>query len=266
MDGSEGYDTAARLCESDTRLTTQGAAMNGVAMPKTRMNLRRTFLLTVLLLMPGLRATSQPVPITILVDEHGEIPCDDTLGRIDVFFSELRNNPTNSGLVVISGMPENKHRILFRQTIIQHQIQWRQFDASRIRFLRSRSEETKVQFWRIPPGADTPDIKDLDMSYTIPRTVQPFLMGEETKLGDQICPEVDDGEIFAKFLKENPSARGNIVVRDNSPGQARGKASAFVRRFSRKYGISPVRLRSFAAKLMYPPNHDEAVIEYWYLP
>lgn len=230
------------------------------------MNLPRICLLTLLLLTPGLGATSQAVPEAILVDEHGEIPCDDTLSRIDVFFSELRNNPIDSGLVVISGIPENKHRILFRQTIIEHQIKWRQFDAARISFLRSKSEETRVQFWRIPPGANAPAIKDVDISYTIPETVKPFLMGDETKFGDQICPEVDDGKIFAKFLNENRTARGNIVVRDNSARRARHRSSAIVRKFSQKYGIPASRLRTFTAKLQKPSNHDEAVVEYWYLP
>ena len=202
----------------------------------------------------------------ILVDEHGEIPCDDTLGRIDSFFSELRNNPNDLGFVVISSTPENKHRVLFRQAIVQHQIKWRQFDATRIRFLRSKGAETRVQFWRIPPGANAPDIEDVDLSYTIPENVKPFLMGEETKFGDQICPEVDDDEIFAKFLKENRTARGNLVVRDYSSKRARRTAAGVLRTFKQKYGIPASRLRTFTANFTLSSIHYEAVIEYWYLP
>jgi len=92
------------------------------------------------------------------------------------------------------------------------------------------------------------------------------MMGEETKMGDQICPVVDDGEIFAKFLKENSGARGNIVIRDNSLTRARRKAARTKLDFESKYGISGSRLRTFTAKLTRPSNHDEAILEYWYLP
>ena len=230
------------------------------------MNLSRVYLIAILLMVFAVCANGQETSNAVLVDEHGEIACDDTLGRIDGFFSELRNNPGDSGLVVISGMPENKHRIVFRQTIIEHQIKWRQFDPARIRFLRSKSQETKVQFWRIPPGATTPNIKDVDMSYKIPETVKQFLMGYETKMGDQICPEVDDGEIVAKFMKENPTARVNIVVRNDSPKRARRMASAIIRAFNQKYSIPVFRLRTFTAKFTRPSKDDGIIVEYWYLP
>lgn len=203
----------------------------------------------------------------VLVDDHGSIACDDTLGRIDGFFSELNRFPDNSGLIVLSAPQEEKSWLIFRQTIIEHQTKWRSFDARRFRLIRAISNvELKVQFWRIPPGADTPLIANVDMSYDIPRNVRPFMMGDETKMGDQICPEIDDQEIFARFLKENLAARGNIVIRDNSLAQARRRAARMKRTFESKYGIPSSRLRTFTGKLTQPSNHDEPIVEYWYLP
>jgi hypothetical protein len=92
------------------------------------------------------------------------------------------------------------------------------------------------------------------------------MMGDETKMGDQICPEVDDGEIFARFLRENATARGNIVIRDTSLARARRKAGRMKRKFGSRYGISGSRLRTFTGKLMWPSSHDEPIVEYWYLP
>jgi hypothetical protein len=212
-------------------------------------------------------AVGQETPKPTLIDDHEAIPCDETLGRIDAFFSELSRFPDNSGLIVLSAPPAAKSWLIFRQTIIEHQANWRSFDSSRFQIIRARSQrELRVQFWRIPPGTNSPSILDVDMSYDIPKTVPPFLMGDETRMGDQICPEVNDGEIFAKFLKENRGARGNIVIRDNSPTRGRQKAARMKRNFELKYGIAASRLRTFTAKLTRPSNHDEAIVEYWYLP
>jgi hypothetical protein len=60
----------------------------------------------------------QERPSAILIDEHGEISCDDTLGRIDIFFSELQRAPSSTGLIVISNTPENKARGVWRQAVI----------------------------------------------------------------------------------------------------------------------------------------------------
>jgi hypothetical protein len=92
------------------------------------------------------------------------------------------------------------------------------------------------------------------------------MMGDETKFGDQICPEVHDAEIFGKFLQENVGARGNIVIRDTSPTRARRKAERTKKQFESQYGIPASRLRIFTARLTRPSNHDEAIVEYWYLP
>lgn len=234
---------------------------------RSRADLVRSFgLAIVLVLSLAVLGRGQEPLKAILSDEHSEIPCDDTLSRIDSFLAELRENPEDTGLVVLSGAPENKHRIVFRQMVVQRHMKWRQFDLSRIRFLRARSVETTVQFWRIPLGADDPKINEVDMSLTIPKNVKPFLMGYQTKIGDQICPEIDDAEIFASFLKANRSARGNIVIRERSTTHARQKAASILRQFERKYGISAVRLRTFTAVHTYSSDHDEFIVEYWYLP
>jgi hypothetical protein len=213
------------------------------------------------------RVFGQGAPEPILIDEHGEIPCDDTLSRIDIFFSELSRFPDSSGLVVLSAPLEDKARLIFRQTIIEYQTKWRSFDSSRFQIIRARANEgLTVQFWRIPPGSDAPLIADVDMSFAVPKTIRPFMMGYETKMGDQICPEVDDGEIFARFLGENRTARGHIVIRDNSFARARRSAARAKRKFESKYGISGSRLRTFTGKLMWPASHDEPIVEYWYLP
>jgi hypothetical protein len=78
-----------------------------------------------------LRRYGQETSNAVLVDSMARLRVDDTLGKnMMVFFSELRNE---SGRFRLGGnirMPENKHRIVFRQTIIETQIKWRQFDPA----------------------------------------------------------------------------------------------------------------------------------------
>jgi hypothetical protein len=147
------------------------------------------------------------------------------------------------------------------------QTKWRGFDASRFRIVRANSAEVlSVQFWRIPSGANEPEVKGLDLSYILPNGIKPFIVGYETKFGDQICPEIQDARIFANFLKENRNSRANIVVRGSSKRKAERQAARIVNTFQTKYGIRRFRLRTFIRPLQMPPNHDEDIVEYWYLP
>lgn len=210
---------------------------------------------------------AQDKPVAILVDEFEVLSCDHMLGRLDTYFQEMRNEPESTGVIVTFGPASRKHRIAFQQSVFEKQAKWRQLDVGRFQFLRANSEDKIFsQFWRVPPGASPPDIPGLDLSRTIPSNLKPFMMGEDTKMGDQTCPELDDAETFAMFLKANPTARGNLVVRDFTLKRAQLKAPNTVRRFSSKYGIPRDRLRVFAAKYEWPPNIDEPVVEYWYLP
>jgi hypothetical protein len=221
---------------------------------------------TLLLGSLAVASSAQESPKAILTDEYETLTCEMTISTIDSFFSELSRHSGATGLVVLTSPPEQKHRAAFRQAIIEYQTKWRQFDGARFRFLRAKSNgEPKVQFWLIPSGAQPPDVPNVDMSYALPRSLKPFLLGLATKFGSVACPNVNEAKIFAMFLKGNPSARGNIVVRDKSLGQARTKARIFVSRFQQRYGIRANRLRTFPARLIQPSNVDEAIVEYWYL-
>ena len=201
-----------------------------------------------------------------LVDEHPQLACDDSLARLDAYYEELRNKPSATGLVVISAKPELKHLVAFREgLIVGHGIS-RSFPSDRIEIVRAVSDdELKVQFWIVPPGAERPEVSRVDMSYSLPSSMKPFRLGVEYVYGDQICPEVSDFAIFAKFLKDNPSARGNLVVRERTLRQAEAEGRRLLRQFERDHGISRERLRVFPTT----PRADDynvPLVEYWFLP
>jgi len=151
--------------------------------------------------------------------------------------------------------------------MIKAHLAWRNWNQEAPAYARADKEgEELVQLWLLPPGASMPEIDRRIESFPIYESVrEPFMMGYETNIGG-ICPEIDDQRIFAGFLKANPSARGNIVIRNNSETNRQRRAAKILKKFTITYGISRKRLHIFYAKLQRPSSYDEPIVEYWYLP
>ncbi len=235
------------------------------------MNLPRIYLIAILLLLFGVGSRGQEPPKAVLVDEHGQLPCDDSLGRLDVWYAEISNHSGSIGLAVISGAREEKHLIAFRHSLMETNARFRgASEQLKLKYVRAVSRgPLMVQLWRIPAGASEPRIENVDNTYTLPNDIRPFLLGKEYPdyLGDNICPgEPADQRIFASFLKENPSSRGNIVVRERTLAKARAKGARLLRTFKLEYGIPSSRLRIFPRKRSIPSDNFEPIVEYWYLP
>lgn len=97
-----------------------------------------------------------PRPEATLVDEFGAMPNDDIRGRLDTFFSELSNNPSNQGYIINYGTPA---QIAARERLIANHIRFRGQDASRITIVNGGASPDGVpttKLYRVPPGADNP--------------------------------------------------------------------------------------------------------------
>ena len=232
------------------------------------MNLSRICFLAILVLTLDLHADSQAQQTAILVDEYSySPPCDDFLGRLDAYLGELRNHPDWTGVVVLRNTPAKRHLSAILQATIESWLDFREFDRRRIEYVRADGNEHLRQFWRRPPGARNPSVEHVIPGFQMSEAItKPFLLIEDERYGPHICPEIDEFEVFAGFLRDNPTARANIVVRDDSPSVARRKAARIVRKLEKDHGIQPKRIRSFIARIERPSNHDEAIVEYWYLP
>ncbi|MBA2379998.1 MAG: hypothetical protein H0V76_10550 [Blastocatellia bacterium] len=107
---------------------------------------------------PATASDSGPVddvPQPILVDEFGALQNDDIRARLDQFFIELQNNPTNQGYVINYG---TNAQITARERLITNHITLRRFDRSRITLVRGGDAGIGVntRLYRVPPGADNP--------------------------------------------------------------------------------------------------------------
>ena len=208
---------------------------------------------------------AQNVPRAVLVDEHGATNCCDLQGRMDVFFGELMRDTAARGLVVISTKAENRFRAANRESMILNHAASRGFPAERFDILRAVSDDddVRVRYWIVPQGAERPEVEGVEADYALHGAAKPFMLTAEY-LDGGLCPGIDDVEVFAKFLKDNPEARGNIVVRERTLGRAEAEGRRLVREFGAK-GIARSRIRVFTGTRA-ASDYDVPVVEYWFLP
>ncbi len=91
---------------------------------------------------------------------YGVLKPIDERSRLDLFFAELSNNPSNSGLIILRILPNGRRDIRNRrlQFILKH-AKYRSFDRSRLWFALEPADREVTIPVRIPPGGDMPPCK-----------------------------------------------------------------------------------------------------------
>jgi hypothetical protein len=89
------------------------------------------------------------------VDEFGVLSADDVRTRLDSYFVALQNNPNAQGYIFNYGTARDVAR---RETLIRNHIRFRNFDASRITFVRGDTNggTLRTRLVLSPAGAPTP--------------------------------------------------------------------------------------------------------------
>ncbi len=88
-------------------------------------------------------------------DEFGSLSNDDVRGRLDNYFVELQNNPAARGYIINYGSARDIQR---REALIRNHIRFRNFDASRITFVRGGDRGNRIEtlLFTVPAGAQPP--------------------------------------------------------------------------------------------------------------
>jgi hypothetical protein len=95
-----------------------------------------------------------PLPAANLVLEFEVQKPDEIKQRVDIFFTELANNPSASGVIINSGTDKE---VAKREADIRAAIRFRKYDESRVKFVRGTSEPgIRTKFYVVPPGAQEP--------------------------------------------------------------------------------------------------------------
>lgn len=91
-----------------------------------------------------------------LIDEFGALNPDDIRGRLDLFFAELANNPSDRGYIINYGTPA---QIAARERLITNHINFRSAPRDRITIVNGGAAPDgtpTTKLYLVPPGADNP--------------------------------------------------------------------------------------------------------------
>lgn len=224
------------------------------------MKLLKTFFILIILLVSFQISFGQEKPEPILVDEFGNIPCDEFLGRTDNFLAVLQKNPDSQGYAVISGTSYDLRRKVGFELMMKGAMTFRNFDSSRISFVRSAdTDKLIIQFWSVLQGAEKPDFNESEWSFVFPPQTKPFLFFDNAFF--EICPSSPFETIYAEYLNANLQARGHVVIYTKSLKEYK-KLKKDTLKLLKDIPIS--RLRFFHVKKEHSDNY--ANIEYWLVP
>jgi hypothetical protein len=128
----------------------------------------RTILLIIIFLLPA-NAYSQEA---FKLDEFGNLPCDDYLGRMDSIFAESERNPTAKLYILLyeGKVPtynERTKRTELKRPIvglaearirsIKRYADYRGFPKERLAFMKAGfRDESAFEAWIVPPGVTPP--------------------------------------------------------------------------------------------------------------
>jgi hypothetical protein len=220
--------------------------------------IKTPFIFTILLAALSI-CFGQEKPQAVLFDSFGEVTCEDVLGRSDSLMYALMNDPTLQGYAVIHPGKSSPKKAFFFEKIIKGGIHMRRFDKSRINIIRSNeaADETYVEFWTVPPGAEKTFVAgnwaEAPLNFT-----KPFVF---TRIWvDDSCPLFIPEE-YAELIRENRNLRGYIVIFDDFKKQARATMREWRKIFIETHRIPRHRLRFFFARSRLTTD-----VEFWIVP
>ncbi len=209
-----------------------------------------------------------PEPKPVLTDEFSTtVTCEDGNARLDSFFAELANNPSDHGVIVIYDSPKSARSAWRREQLIRNFVRFRRFDLSRVTFIRGAARENAVtQFWRVPPGATEPEVERAEAATSQPTRPpnKPYLYATEYMDGLPECEvPMYDLEAYAAVLNTEPRSRGRIVISQPSRAAFAAKQREIAAELA-GHGVAKTRL-TFVYKYV-RPSHALETTELWVVP
>ncbi len=226
------------------------------------MKLPKSLLLLAILFVTSQVCFAQEIPKAVLIDEFGKIGCEDLIARQDALISELQNDPTATGYVVIYG-DKNEARWSWRiKLFIDGQTFFRRFDATRLLIIKEKDgDDPKVQFWKVPAGAEKPNFDEVGWNYDLSDRKKPFVF-YTTENEDGLCPSGHRLKDYSNYLSANSDFRGHIVIFAKSQNQFQKQKSELINDLTKKNNLSSTRLRFFFKY----ENNEYTQYELWLVP
>lgn len=190
--------------------------------------------------------------------------CEEGFARLDSFFNELNNNPNNQGVIVVYGDLRDAQARARRELQLRNHFGFRNFPPDRVTFVQGADKENgTLQFWLVPPGANTPTVEK--GSETIPKSpTEPYLYAANYIDGVAGCSgHFYDVDAYAKELKSLAGSRGRIVIHRSSRAKYDRELNLILRKL-RSNGIPKTRIT--AVYKFVRPNRMLEANELWVIP
>ncbi len=225
----------------------------------------RILLFLLLLACVPLSLYGQAETEPVLIGELETFPCSEFRGLTDQFLSDLANHAETYGYVVNSGPRSKRSSLVWREELILSQLEFRNFDRSRIKFeLEESVGDVRTRYWRVSNSGPKPTVATMVNPLSLSDISKPFKLTEQTFFNDSECPDVNYSRMFARFLDSNPQSRGNLVVYGRSRSVLVKRENLVVRALTAR-GIARKRIRVFRRLIPDELAHAKGV-EYWFLP
>lgn len=193
-----------------------------------------------------------------LIHKYSEPFCEYGMGTVDILLSELQQDMTANGVIVLHGTSEDPlFPYMERKTILNH-LRFRRFDERRIVFsLGAPEPKTSTELWKVPTDRVAKfEGKPWDLSLS--DLQKPVLVYSEEWTVAIGCEFVFSHEFYAQFLDKNPDLVGRIIIQDRSKGKYQKARARIEKEMIKKSKIHPGRL-----EFVFRPN-EVSNVEYWY--
>ena len=226
------------------------------------MRLQKCFFVLVIFLASLQLGFGQEKPKAELIDEFGDITCEELIARQDNLMSSLNNDPTAVGYAVIYGNKNDYKKVWRAKFYIGGHIEFRNFNEERLIIIRGKeAEDLRIQFWKVPAGAEKPAFEELNWNFTLSANRKPFIFlstgweGGPCDIGLQL-------KTYANYLVANPSIRGNVVVFAKSKSEFQDEKEKISGKLTNNYKIPSNQLRFFHQKI----KDEYSYTELWLVP
>jgi len=224
------------------------------------MNLRRFYLIAILLLAFGVGTNGQEPPKAVLVDELRRTNCEELLARLDSFLQEMSANPMDRAIVVT--FPDIRDATARNPMILVKSRFEESRQDDRVSLLIGKPQDALMtQFWRVPSGAQPPDLNAAEIPNPVLDLKKAFAFGYEDE--NQICPTFVPRK-FGELILNNRGSRAHLVVRrgDRNSMESKSFAAQWLETLARDGKIPRNRIKIFYAK------SDQGLTygEFWFVP
>jgi hypothetical protein len=174
-------------------------------------------------------ANGQEPPRAVLVDEFGNLPCDDLLARLDLL-AYAATEANSVGFVVLYPGKNVFENVAYERAI-RNNSAFRRFPDGLIRVIKAtRKDELKLEMWRSSPD-NPPVVQDVPFNYRlsdisrrtlfVDDSVEVFRFEGKLEYGSDGCVNEFSLDVLSKILLTNPELSAEIIIFNRSSREAR---------------------------------------------